>query len=66
METAPKDGTKVLLACRSVEVGAWADDAYAKNPRPFWCRHSVFGVRHERQNPPIAWMPLPELPEADE
>jgi hypothetical protein len=68
MDTAPKDGTDVLLYCRydyrpnggrlirDIEVGSWADpwDEFA------WISHDL------RQLEPVAWRPLPLMPSEDE
>lgn len=64
METAPKDGTLILLACRVPEIGRWYDDRHSSRPRPYWCRYSIFGTRKERQDQPTAWMHLPPVPNA--
>lgn len=61
MDTAPKDGTRILLAGKRVEIGCWDDDRYAKNPKPYWRRYSVFGTQSERKDNPSKWMPLPSL-----
>lgn len=65
IETAPKDGTWVLLTVRHVEgwpqmeVGQWtADQKYRVTKAPCWCDTEGLllpGVTH--------WMPLPKPPE---
>lgn len=69
IETAPKDGSKVLTArgdgdkCRAV-ISWWNEDKYAKDPRPYWECHEqrYLGVWWARTNPPTHWMPLPPPP----
>lgn len=53
ISTAPKDGTRVLVAMPSgvVTISFWAQDHW-------W---SPFSGRHERQQP-THWMPLPNPP----
>lgn len=68
IETAPKDGTPVLVfpatwSGRTASVAIWDDDKYAKKPRPYWHREDGFGrVTISRENPPTHWMPLPDAP----
>jgi hypothetical protein len=67
MESAPKDGTRVLVLIdqvgtrgRSVWTARWDDSRYAKKPRPYWSWDwKGADVQEMRNNPPIAWMPLP-------
>jgi len=71
IETAPKDGTAVLVYPpiwngRTVSVAHWNDDRYSKRPRPYWKRdddHNRTTV--SRDKPPTHWMPLPPPPEVD-
>jgi hypothetical protein len=69
IETAPKDGTYVLVypatwGGMSCSVAQWAEDKYAKTPRPFWTRLDDLGkVTISRQKPPTHWQPLPQPPE---
>jgi hypothetical protein len=70
IETAPKDGTVVLVAPglggRSCSIAVFNRDQYARNSRPFWSRLDGFGmVSFSRSNPPTHWMPLPTPPGAD-
>jgi hypothetical protein len=68
IETAPRDGRRVLLCYPSgaVECGRWNDDRYARKPRPFWegDQRRLFGVGVYRAASPKHWMPIPEPPEA--
>jgi len=61
IETAPKH-LSILLYCPrgGVVRGAWADEKFAKNPKPYW-RHDrtyLFGIRETRDDQPTHWMPL--------
>ncbi len=64
MSTAPRDGSKVLVGTHRnlVEIAWWDADAYAKHPQPFWKTSGPWGVRQNREHPPLAWMPLPHPP----
>ena len=69
IETAPKDKTRMLLACKStVTIGSWNDDRYARKPRPYWTndRERIFGILDTRSDQPTHWMLLPALPERKE
>lgn len=65
IETAPKDGTAVLVypgtwSGRSASIAKWESDKYAKKPRPFWRRDDDMGrVTISRERSPTHWMPLP-------
>lgn len=70
IETAPKDGTTVLVspptwpgrACSTAHYNA---DRFAKKPRPFWERDDALrSISISRETPPTHWMPLPEAPNA--
>ena len=65
IETAPKDGSNILLlrGGRCV-VGYWDTDKYAKRPKPYWSHdcERIFGTREAKSNPPSHWMPLPAAP----
>jgi len=73
IETAPKD-KRILLGYELIifnginsVCGCWDDDRYAKKPKPFWT-HDMYrlkGARETRAQQPIAWMPLPEAPNAE-
>ena len=63
IETAPKDGTKVLLVSNrgQVYIGQYDDDRWVRKPEPYWC---IAGMpkTHARAQRPTHWMPLPEPP----
>lgn len=69
IETAPRDGTKVLLYCptRGVVGGRWSDNRYAKTPRPYWSNdlERLYGVQATRFDQPTHWLPLPDPPTPD-
>ena len=68
IETAPKDGTAVLVfpptwGGISASIAAWEEDVYAKKPRPYWKRFDALGrASLSRDKPPTHWMPLPPHP----
>lgn len=65
IETAPKDGTTVLLhppswANRTSSTGSWNSDKYARKPAPYWERDDCWNkVMLSRNSPTTHWMPLP-------
>jgi hypothetical protein len=67
IETAPKDGTQVLLWCPKLwgtgawTIGMWDEDLYAIRPRPYWSMQSFGGshITYSRNNQPTHWLPLP-------
>lgn len=67
IETAPKDGTRILaIMYRSVVIAAWDDDRCAKHPKPHFVAWSEpWGITADRKNQPKYWMPLPPLPETE-
>jgi hypothetical protein len=74
MESAPKDGAKVLILVdwggtrgREVWIAQWNSDCHAKKPRPYWewVGKSTY-IQEMRAHPPLAWMPLPSTELADE
>lgn len=71
IETAPKDGTAVLVYPatwngRSAAIAIFNLDKYAKKPLPYWARDDDMGrVTCSRKNPPSHWMPLPDPPLPD-
>lgn len=67
IETAPKDGTRVLLFCPAqigIVVGHWCNNSYHKKPRPYWTndQENLWGVATTRGYQPTHWMPLPQPP----
>ena len=72
IETAPKDGTNVLVYpplwnSRTCSIAHYDDDKYSKKPRPVWRRDDDFGrVTYSRSTPPSAWMPLPPPPSVED
>ncbi len=69
IETAPKDGTTILLyrpsaaAWAKVTVGKYKDDNFAKKAKPYWeIWFKIGGVRESREWNPTHWMPLPVPP----
>lgn len=69
IETAPRDGTKILMACPWLGVcgpGEWSTDKYAKKPRPYWTHwgERIWGVQRVRADQPTHWQPMPEAPNA--
>jgi len=68
IETAPKDGTTVLLhppswANRTSSTGSWNSDKYARKPAPYWERDDCWNkVMLSRNSPTTHWMPLPAAP----
>lgn len=74
IETAPKDGTRILLYYpasndlgydRTV-AGRWDIDRFSSRPKPYWTNdlERMLGVRVLRAFPPSHWMPLPAAPAA--
>ena len=70
IETAPKDGTRVLLffpvfgTAPRQEFGCWDQQPYHKKPNPYWsgdCERTYGGLWY-RSNPPTHWMPPPAPP----
>lgn len=69
IETAPKDGTKILVHCPRLGVcgpAKWDDNRFNKNPRPFWTHWGIEirGLREVRDDQPTHWMPRPAAPSA--
>jgi hypothetical protein len=68
IETAPKDGTNIMVYCPRLGVccpATWNDDKYAKKRRPYWTHwgQSIWGVSLVREDQPTRWMPMPQPPE---
>lgn len=60
IETAPKDGTKVLLWDDGVTIGEWSENVHPWNDGNWW----VEGGQVTTQTA-THWMPLPEPPKGD-
>jgi hypothetical protein len=66
IETAPKDGTAVLvwpptwIGC--ISCAKWSEDQHANRPRPFWSRFDSHSDSDSRSQPPTHWAPLPAGP----
>ena len=71
IETAPKDGTSVLVyppthGNKTASIATWETDKYARKPRPYWRRDDDFGQHSiSREKPPTHWMPLPPAPDME-
>lgn len=74
IETAPKDGTRILLYLfnpynnsREFQIGKWNEDKYVKKPKPYWStdREALWGKRVTQQATVTHWSPLipPEIEE---
>ena len=70
IESAPKDGTRVVLfwpegslySSDHQEHGRWDDDCYAKKPQPYWTGERPHCRSAYRRSPPTHWQPLPPSP----
>jgi hypothetical protein len=71
--TCPK-GTRVLLGYEQplfndvhCVFGRWDDDKYAQRPQPHWTHDMarLLGVRETKARQPVAWMRVPETPNAE-
>ena len=69
IETAPKDGSLVLLYrpdaydWGKVTPGKWETQQYSKKPKPYWdIWLKIGGISESRAWVPTHWMPLPEPP----
>ena len=64
IETAPKDGTRVLVFCHwGVDIAQWNQDSYIRKPKPYWSYRRSSSKGADRRFPPTHWMPLPEPPQ---
>jgi len=70
IETAPKDGTKILLAKIGVTRAAPEFDIAAKPPHVWWCVQGFWSTKWENWNDgvepcglagPNFWMPTPPI-----
>lgn len=69
IETAPKDGTRIMVFCPWVGVcgpANWDVCWFAKKPRPFWTHwgERIWGTSRVREDQPTHWMPLPDPPQS--
>lgn len=66
IESAPRDGARILLYCNWIGVvrGSWNNDRHAKRPRPYWTNdtENTFGKLRIRECQPYYWQPLPTPP----
>lgn len=65
IETAPKDGTKILVwTGMGHSVAVWEVQKYHRKPIPYW-RTQNLGMRvtMDRAYQPTHWMPLPDPPD---
>ena len=64
IESAPRDGTRILLLCPMVGVacGAWSDEKFAAKPRPYFItdRERAIGITATRNDQPSHFMYLPQ------
>lgn len=67
MSTAPKDQSLILVWTHRehYELARWNLDQNAKHPKPYWNTTGPWVKLEMRQTPPLAWMPLPEPPNAE-
>lgn len=59
IETAPRDGTRVILAWDGVRVGYFLDNSASIKP---WSGWKVPSMETWPKGQPTHWMPLPEPP----
>lgn len=66
IESAPRDGARILLYCNWIGVvrGSWNNERHAKRPRPYWTNDTehTFGKLRIRECQPYYWQPLPPPP----
>ena len=66
IETAPKDGSRILVWIPGEEmtrIARWDRMEFYTHPKPYWSiERGVSRTRRDRENPPSHWMPLPECP----
>ena len=63
MDSAPRDGTTVLISrCGRVALGWFCDDRYCRRRTPHWdgSDANTWGVRWAKATPPDGWRPLPD------
>lgn len=74
MDTAPKDGSRVMLLLPERKYweraifGSWRTDEHAKHPRPYWThdQERICGTLDTRRYQPVAWQPVPAAPKPGE
>ena len=67
IETAPKDGTRILCVMHGVvEIVQFDKQEYHKHPNPYWTTWNAYSKNRDRGSQPLVWMPLPEPPQAAE
>jgi hypothetical protein len=67
IETAPRDGTRVLVWMpKAAEpfIASWDTQKYHKRPQPYWRSTMNLGVSWDRMRQPTHWQPLPPPPDA--
>ena len=66
IDTAPKDGTNVLLYFSGLGWvrGSWDSQIHHRKPKPYWTHDCIqyMGVAHARANQPSWWQRLPPTP----
>lgn len=67
IETAPKDGTKIMVYCPKFGVSApahWVTQQFHKKPKPYWSHFGEYlmGIQAIRDDQPTHWKPLPDPP----
>ncbi len=71
IETAPKDGTRILLFYPVFKhqvqfsiAGHWSEDICASRPKPYWSPDgaALYGMATVRVSKPTHWCPLPKPP----
>lgn len=64
IETAPKDGTRILVATKyGIEVAEWEERAPQWGVVPAWIGMGLSTYEEDRELTPTHWMPLPPPPE---
>ncbi len=53
----------LLVMGKTIVIGYWDHDLYAKKPRPMWVAVGPWGRTWCRDNQPKFWMPLPTPPD---
>ena len=71
IETAPKDGTRILVYQRGRQrwvCAVWDDNRYSRKPSPYWRPDDErsYGILASRNDQPTTWMPLPSPPSVED